>query len=130
MYMIDTTVWAGYFNGESKCLETVRSLIFRKEVLLICGPVLAEVLQGFKSESGFNTARKALSVLPEMPITVKDAISASTIYRSLRVKGITIRGKVDCLISSAAIANKVQIITSDRDFLPIEKHFGLSLKII
>jgi len=130
MHLIDTSVWAGYFNGEQKYLDEIRALIFNKAVLLICVPVLTEVLQGFKSESGFNAARKALSGLPEMPITINDAVSASNMYRSLRSKGITIRGTIDCLISAAAISYKVQIITSDRDFLPFEKHFELSLKII
>jgi predicted nucleic acid-binding protein len=130
MYLIDTSVWAGYFNGEPAHLAVVKELVSRRDVLLVCVPILAEVLQGFRTESGFNEAKQALAALPELPICGDDAVSAAAMYRKLRARGVTVRGTVDCLIAAAAIAHGVNFVTSDRDFIPFEKHFGLKLKIV
>jgi predicted nucleic acid-binding protein len=130
MYLIDTSVWAGYFNGEPAQLAVVKELTSRREVLLVCVPVLAEVLQGFKTESGFNEAQRALAALPELPIETQDAVSAAVMYRRLRSKGVTVRGTVDCLIAAASLSHKVTVVTSDRDFIPFEKHFGLKIRLV
>jgi predicted nucleic acid-binding protein len=52
---------------------------------------------------------------------------AAEIYRTLRRKGITIRNSVDCMIASVAIENDIILLHNDRDFIPIEKHFGLKV---
>jgi predicted nucleic acid-binding protein len=39
--------------------------------------------------------------------------------------GITIGKPVDCMIAAVAIEHDIPLLHNDRDFIPIEKHFGL-----
>jgi predicted nucleic acid-binding protein len=52
-------------------------------------------------------------------------LRSAEIYRSLRKKGITIRKTVDCMIASVALENDIALLDNDKDFDPIEHHFGL-----
>lgn len=127
MYLIDTSVWVGYFNGAEHQFEAVRRLILSHEKLLISGVVLSEVLQGFRSDREFERAREALSALPEIPLNLDECVVAAKMYRSLRGKGITVRGLVDCLIAAQCIKNDVTLVSSDRDFVTFVKNFKLKL---
>ena len=44
------------------------------------------------------------------------AISAATLYRKLRQKGVTIRKPNDCLIAAFALHFDVELCHNDRDF--------------
>ena len=52
-------------------------------------------------------------------------LRSAEIYRNLRRKDITIRKPVDCMIAAVAIENDIPLLHNDKDFIPIEKHFGL-----
>ena len=55
----------------------------------------------------------------------KIAVAAANNYRALRSRGITIRSAIDMLIGTWCIANAVSLLHNDRDFAPLEHHFGL-----
>ena len=130
MYLVDTSVWVGYFNGARHQLEAVRELIASREKLFITGIVLSEVLQGFKSDSGFESAREALTALPGIPLGLEECVAAAKMYRSLRAKGITVRGVVDSLIAAQCISNELTLVSSDKDFEPFVRHFRLKLRSV
>ena len=130
MHLVDTSVWVGYFNGAPSQLEAVRALIASREKLLVTGVVLAEVLQGFRSDTGFAQAREALTALPEIPLGLDECVMAAKMYRALRAKGITVRGVVDCLIAAQCIGCGATLVSSDRDFEPFAKHFHLKLQLV
>ncbi|NVL92915.1 MAG: PIN domain-containing protein, partial [Desulfobacterales bacterium] len=63
-----------------------------------------------------------------MPYTI--FLRSAEIYRTLRKKGITIRKSIDCMIASVALENDIPILHNDKDFSPIEKHFGLKTLLL
>ena len=87
-----------------------------------------EILQGFKSDKDHATVKDILlSYQFMMEDAIPDAIGASDLYRSLKIKGVTIRKSLDCLKAYAAIKNGLPLLHKDRDFDIIAKHTKLKL---
>ena len=87
--------------------------------------ILTEVLQGIREDSEFNRTQDLLGNLVFLPMQYYVFLRSAEIYRNLRRKGITIRKPVDCMIAAVAIENDIPLLHNDKDFIPIEKHFGL-----
>lgn len=130
MVLVDTTVWIDFFSAKPyQHVETLENLIVGREDICLCGIVLTEVLQGIREDSEFIRTRDLFTNLVFLPMEYSVFLRSAEIYRNLRRKGITIRKPVDCMIAAVAIAHDIPLLHNDRDFTPIEKHFGLkSLK--
>jgi predicted nucleic acid-binding protein len=103
------------------------SFLKNREDICICGIVLTEVLQGIRQQGEFRKTKELFNNLIFLPMPYSVFLGAAEIYRTLRRKGITIRNSVDCMIASVAIKNDIMLLHNDRDFMPIEKHFGLKV---
>jgi len=126
MVLVDTTVWIDFFSARSYIhVQTLETLITNREDICICGIVLTEVLQGIRKDSEFNRTRDLFANLIFLPMQYSIFLRSAEIYRNLRRKGITIRKPVDCMIAAVAIENDIALLHNDRDFIPIEKYFGL-----
>lgn len=126
MVLVDTTVWIGFFSARPLSpVESLENLIAKKEDICICGIILTEVLQGIKNDSDFRKTRDLFSNLIMLPMLHSTFLRSADIYRTLRQKGITIRKPLDCLIAAVALENEIPLLHNDKDFDPIEKHFGL-----
>ena len=88
--------------------------------VVTCLPVIQEVLQGFRDERAFLTAREAMYALPLVasPLTRPVFDHAIEIYRAARRAGITIRSGV---IAACAISHSLAVLHHDRDFDLIAK---------
>ena len=60
MILVDTTVWIDYFNGRITPETTTIDKLLSTEKVIMGDIILAEVLQGFRSDQDFETARQAL----------------------------------------------------------------------
>jgi predicted nucleic acid-binding protein len=126
MILVDSSVWIDYFNGrdtdETRFLDGALST----DTICIGDIILAEVLQGFRSDKDYRLARELLMELPLFQIMTPDlALVAADNYRSLRKKGFTIRKSVDNWIATFCIENKVPLLFSDKDFQPYVEVMGL-----
>ena len=129
MILVDTSVWIDYFNGQNNPETTILDEILGIEEILIGDIILAEVLQGFRSDQDFEAALNALSKFKQASLLNPDlAIRSARNYRQLRKSGITVRKTVDCLIATFCIENRVELLHSDRDFDPFEQHLGLQVR--
>ena len=120
MLLVDTSVWIEVFRKPSR----VRfDQIADFDDVVTCLPVIQEVLQGFRDERAFLTAREAMYALPLVasPLTRPVFDHAIEIYRAARRAGITIRSGVDCLIAACAISQSLAVLHHDRDFDLIAK---------
>jgi len=126
MILVDTTVWIDFFNDN----ETEQVLLLERylvsELILVGDLILAEVLQGFKSDKDYSIAKSELDnfLFVEM-VGKKIAHESSNNYRYLRKKGITIRKTIDVIIGSFCIYNNISLLHNDRDFDPMEKYLNL-----
>ena len=128
LILVDTTVWIDFFAAKpASHVKILEHLIERKEDICICGIILSEVLQGIKKEIEFKKTKKIFTSLLFLPMSYETFLRAAEIYRDLRQKGITIRKSMDCMIASVALEQNIPLLHNDKDFKPIESHFGLKV---
>ena len=126
MLMVDSSVWIDYFNGRASPETDVLNDALGNDLVLIGDLMLAEVLQGFRSERHYRQARGLLLALE--PVNLLDtaiALRSAENYRKLRRKGATVRKTTDCIIATWCIDNGLPLLHSDRDFQPFHDHLGL-----
>ena len=128
MIFVDSSVWIDYFNGRpSHQVELLHELLGR-EPLVIGDIVLAEVLQGFRHDRDFRTARDLLTSLRIVNVlNTEIALQSAKNFRLLRKRGITVRKTLDSIIATYCITRGLFLLHSDRDFEPLEKNLGLEL---
>ena len=126
MTLVDTSVWIDIFSGHNTAhVAMLESLIEMKEDICLCGVILTEVLQGIRNDKEYKETESILSDLIFFPMTYETFLLAANMYRTLRVKGVTVRNSVDCMIGAVCIENNVHLLHNDRDFDLITQHFDL-----
>ena len=126
MVLVDSTVWIAYFNGitspETERLDKLLGL----EPLGLGDLILAEVLQGFRLDTDYRTAKRLLTSLTMFNLLGKSmAMKSADNYRSLRKRGITIRKTADVIIATFCIENSIPLLHSDKDFTPFIEYLDL-----
>ena len=126
MIVVDSSVWIDYFTGRnSQETETLDSLL-GDELVAIGDLMLAEVLQGFRSDKDYRQARKLLLSLTVLNLLDTDiALKSAKNFRALRKNGITVRKTIDAIIATYCIENKLPLLHSDRDFQPFHEFLKL-----
>lgn len=91
--------------------------------VVVCPPVIQEVLQGVRSDTHWLAVYNGLMALPRIgdAADMRVFIEAAEIFREGRKKGYTIRSSTDCLIAAMAISAKIPVHHFDRDFDLIAK---------
>jgi len=124
--LIDSSVWIDFFRGVETPQTQRLDALLGSEPLVMGDLILAEVLQGFRTEREFNQARKLLSNLDVVELVGQEiAIQAARNFRFLRAKGVTVRKTIDTLIATRCIESDMALLFSDRDFEPFVEHLGL-----
>ena len=115
MILVDTSVWIEVFRPRRPFdLEAIADL----DEIVTCLPIIQEILQGFREENAYRSARDAMFSFPivESPLMSDVFVEAVGLYRMARRSGQTIRSSVDCLIAACAIRHDLEILHRDRDF--------------
>ena len=128
MLVVDTTVWVDYFNGQINPETNYLDQALSEELILVGDLILAEILQGFRSDKEFQHAQAALAKFEQTEmVNLHLAQQSAQNYRTLRKKGITVRKTIDCLIATFCIAENHTLLHRDADFDPFEEHLGLQV---
>lgn len=126
MILADTSVWIDYFNGVDSTQTDLLDLALNDDIVVLGDLVYLEILQGFRSDKDFDSARNFLKVFPHFDLLGSGMVEVcARNYRRLRKKGITIRKTADVVIASFCIQHQLPLLYADRDFSPFEKHLGL-----
>lgn len=126
MILVDSSVWVDYFNGRATRETDYLDTLLGTEPVAISDLILAEVLQGFRSDADFAAAKELMACL-----TLYDLLGAALAlkvaenYRALRKRGVTVRKTADTIIATFCIDRSIPLLYSDRDFDPFVKHLGL-----
>jgi len=124
--LVDTSVWIDFFRNTPSPQAEWLDRNLGVEGLVVGDLILAEVLQGFKDDKGFDEARRLLGNLEQLNVAgIGLAIDAARNYRRLRSLGATVRGTVDVLIATRCLANGLRLLHNDHDFDAFETHLGL-----
>lgn len=126
MILVDTSVWIDYFNGthnrQTDCLDG----LLGQEPVAIGDLMLAEVLQGFRSDAGYRQAKSLLLDLTIFQmVSTERAVRAADNFRYLRKRAVTVRKTIDTLIATFCIDRDIPLLFSDRDFEPFVRHLNL-----
>ena len=98
MIVVDSSVWVDYFNGVGTRETALLDSILGLEPVVIGDLILAEVLQGFRTDRDMRRARATLNTLIFEPMVGRDiALASASNYRALRAKGVTVRKTIDML---------------------------------
>jgi predicted nucleic acid-binding protein len=126
MILVDTSVWIDYFKGVETQESNLLDIALINDEVSIGDLILLEILQGFRSDKDYKTAKAHLLALNQFCMLSPDiALKAAENYRILRKKGITIRKTADVIIATFCISNRIPLLFADRDFIPFIKHLKL-----
>ncbi|MGH8120153.1 MAG: type II toxin-antitoxin system VapC family toxin [Gammaproteobacteria bacterium] len=126
MVLVDSSVWIDYFNGRNTAETDKLHALLGTDLLATGDLILVEVLQGFRHERQYKTAKELLTSLTVFNLLGREAaIHCADNYRRLQRKGITIRKTADVIIATFCITHNLPILFSDKDFLPFVRHLGL-----
>jgi predicted nucleic acid-binding protein len=128
--VVDSSVWIDHLRDrETRQVLLLRGLL-RGELtgpVLVGDIVMYEVLAGLQSAQATAEIRERLETLLLVSMVDFDLVDwAVANYQTLRRRGIT-PGTVDMIIGTYCIANGAELLTSDRDFVPMRDHLGLRL---
>jgi predicted nucleic acid-binding protein len=127
MILVDSSVWINYFNGITTWQTDLLDGYLSNIPVVMGDLILTEVLQGFKSNRDYETAKEFLSALPFRQIGGYDvAIQSAQNYRILRKSGVTVRKTIDVIIGTFCIMEGLPLLYDDRDFDPMVSHLSLS----
>ena len=126
MILVDSSVWIEYFNGKINPQTDWLDAALGKEVIIVGDIILAEVLQGFKSDRDFQRAKELFMTFQFMEMLGWEiAVKSAENYRFLRKKGVTVRKTIDVMIGTFCIHNGISLLHDDQDFGPLIKHLKL-----
>ena len=128
MWIVDSSVWIDYFGGEITPQSDLLHAALGQRAIGLGDIILCEVLQGYRRQRDFESARRALLRFPVYTIGGTDiALKSAENYRFLRRQGITVRKTVDCLIATFVIESGFSLLHNDRNFDAFESHLGLDV---
>ena len=128
MILVDSSVWISYFNGVDIWQACLLDSLLSEVPIIIGDLILTEILQGFRSDKAFRTAKKSLDLLPfrEMggyEVALKSALN----FRFLQKKGVRVRKTIDLVIGTYCIHEDLILLHDDKDFEPMEKYLALKV---
>ena len=130
MILVDSSVWIDYFNGKPTWQTDLLDAYLSTVPVVMGDLIFTEVLQGFKSDKDFRTAKTFLEALPFRQMGGYEvALQSARNYRKLRKTGITVRKTIDVIIATFCIIESLTLLHDDRDFDPIASHFALKTAV-
>jgi len=124
--LVDTSVWVSYFRGGTPSIsEKVDRLLDGAEV---CIPkvVLAELIQGAKSEREISTIEDFFDAFTILDQKQDTWVKAGKLSRKLKNKGKTVH-LLDCYIAVIAEENACAVFTLDTHFKEIRQALPITL---
>jgi predicted nucleic acid-binding protein len=119
MVLVDTSVWIEFFRRSgTDTARTISGLLEARRVV-ICGPVIAELIQGIRTEKERSAVLGDLDALPYVEPDRDDWIAVGWIQNELLKKGITVP-LTDALIARLCIRYDFSIYSFDKHF----RHFS------
>lgn len=118
MLLVDSSVWIDRTrNLDTDAIRFIDERDHREDVALT-GVIYQEVLQGARSQRGFDQVKEMLSFMVLLePRELSTYEVAAELFRRARDAGFTIRSANDCLIAAIALEHGALLVHNDRDFV-------------
>ena len=91
MISVDSSVWIDYFNGTSTAETEFLDQALGVRSIAVGDLILTEVLQGFKADKDFTTAKSLLSEFQQINLLGSNrAVAAAKRFQTLGKSGMTV----------------------------------------
>lgn len=117
MILIDTSAWIAFFRDQGPCANRVDRVLADGDAA-ICGPIRTELRRGIKTRTERDQVLLHLSGCADLAQPVNLWDEAGEIGCALARRGVTTK-TLDLLIACYALAHRVSLLTTDRDFVHI-----------
>ncbi len=115
MVVVDTSVWVQFFRARGSPEHRALDSLLAKRGVMMVGPVLAEILQGARSQQEYADLHLQLSELPYIDETQETWARVGFLSSELRQRGLPV-ALLDLLIAALAIEHGHQVYTLDEHF--------------
>jgi tRNA(fMet)-specific endonuclease VapC len=119
MILIDTSAWIEFFRGRDPVASAVDATLADNEAAW-CGPIEAELRRGLLNE---REREKVLPLLESCHLLAQPTqlwSEAGDLGFALRRRGVTPK-TLDLLIATYALSHSATLLTTDRDFVAMQK---------
>lgn len=113
--LADASIWIKYFRNPSGQTTAHLQKLLRAGFVRTCGIILAEVLQGTKTEEELHLIHDLFQAIPYLDDLQEDWKNAALIVFRLRKKGVSLTLS-DALIAAIAQRYNCVLFTLDKDF--------------
>mgnify|MGYP001115685578 CR=1 FL=1 len=115
--IVDTSVWIEYLKNKLSLAEKMDRQLLAGDIFTV-GPVIAELLQGAKTDKDYRMLKNSIDGLPFIETSFENWAWAGDISYKLRRRGIIIP-ITDCIVAAVAIHNNASVMTYDQHFTNI-----------
>lgn len=124
--LVDSSVWVDYLRGSRNRGSRLLDRAIGNDGILVGDLILAEVLRGLPDEKMAKLVLASLERFDIVTLGGRDiAVLAADNYRTLRAKGVTVRGTIDLVVGTWCIVHDIHLLHQDRDYDGMEKWLGL-----
>ena len=118
LIFVDSSAWIAYLaRRESAIQRALDSLLDDPSQLASSGLVICEVMQGIRSAAEREILERSLLSLDLLPEpSLATYLRAAELFRAARVRGITVRGTIDCVLAAQCLEADAELLHVDRDF--------------
>ena len=113
--LIDTSAWIDFLRGRSGALSDAVERALSDDSALLCGVVIAELLQGAKGQKERQQLEFLFANVECLPVLPDDWHGAGRALQALRLSGITLPLS-DAIIAAVAQRHGVSILTAVAHF--------------
>lgn len=124
--LVDSSVWVSYFRGGSPVVSEKVDRLFAGAEVCVPKIVLAELIQGAKSEREISTIEDFFDAFTILDQSQDTWLKAGKLSRQLKNRGKTIH-LLDCYIAVIAQENGCAILTLDEHFKEIQQAMPITL---
>jgi len=115
--IVETSVWIEYLKNRPTLADNLDQQLLAGSIFAV-GPVIAELLQGARTEKDYLILKNSIDGLPFIETNFEDWKLAGEISYKLRRKGVTLP-ITDCVIAAVAIHQNASVMTYDLHFANI-----------
>lgn len=129
LILVDTSAWSRFYRNDISSEDPTAGAVeqhLATEVVLSTGVVYLEVLRGFTRPTGRTRIEADFASIPFVEPTRPDYAGAADLSLTCRRAGVQL-DTVDALIAQVCIANDLQLLTADGDFLHAARHVPLDV---
>ena len=123
--LVDTSAWIEFFRKREPYCSAIGNWM-DEDSICCTGLIVAELLQGVKTEKEFGAIKDFLQVFEFLKENKELWKKAGELSFNLGRKGYTV-GLSDCYIAVAALENDVWILTLDKHFHLIKNVIDINL---